>query len=95
MRSGPAGSGAGVTLVAVAAQERGDLGFQGGLGHQPNTEPGDLLQDHAKVLVAGEQLVDLGATRSTGDTRAGMGVGFRSRVGARSETYARPLFHRS
>jgi hypothetical protein len=55
-----------VTLVAVAAQERGDLGFQGCLEHQADTQPGDLLQDDAQVLVAGEQLVDLGADALNG-----------------------------
>jgi hypothetical protein len=47
--------------VTVAAQELADRGFQGGLHDQPHTQPGDLLQDLAEVLLGGEQLVDLGA----------------------------------
>lgn len=47
--------------VALPAQELADLGLQGGLHHQPHAQPGDLLQDLAKLLVGGEQLVDLGA----------------------------------
>jgi hypothetical protein len=49
------------TLVAVAAEELADLGLQGGLHDQPHAQPGDLLQDLARLLVGGEQLVDLGA----------------------------------
>jgi hypothetical protein len=49
------------TLVAVAAEEFADLGLQGGLHDQPHAQPGDLLQDLAKLLVGGEQLVDLDA----------------------------------
>jgi hypothetical protein len=49
------------TLVAVAAQELADLGFDGGLHDQPHAQPGDLLQDLPEVLLGGEQLVDLGA----------------------------------
>jgi hypothetical protein len=48
------------TGVAVAAQELADLGFHGGLHHQPHAQPGDLLQHLAEVLLGGEQLVDLG-----------------------------------
>jgi hypothetical protein len=47
--------------VAVPAEELADLGLQRGLHHQPHTQPGDLLQDLAEVLLGGEQLVDLGA----------------------------------
>ena len=47
--------------VAVAAQELGNLGLQGGLDDQPHAEAGDLLQDLAEILLGGEQLVDLGA----------------------------------
>ena len=49
------------TSVAVAAQELAHLGFYGGLDNQPHTQPGDLLQHLAEVLLRGEQLVDLGA----------------------------------
>jgi hypothetical protein len=50
-----------VALVAVAAEELGDLGFQRGLDHQTHTEAGGLLQRLGQRLTGGEQLVDLGA----------------------------------
>jgi hypothetical protein len=48
-------------LVALSAQERVDLGLQGGLQHQPNAETGHILQDRCQVTVGAEQLIDLGA----------------------------------
>jgi hypothetical protein len=48
--------------VAVPAEELGHLGLQRGLEHQPDAEPGDLLEDLAKLtLGVGEQAVDLGS----------------------------------
>ena len=38
-------------LVAVAAEELGDLGLQRGLHQQLRAEPGDLLQDLRQLLV--------------------------------------------
>ncbi len=45
-----AGAGPGILagcspLVAVAAEELGYLGFEGGLHQQPRAEPGDVFQD--------------------------------------------------
>ena len=60
-RAGPgilAGRG---PLVAVAAEELGDLGLQRGLHQQLRAEPGDLLQDLRQMLVLSEQLVDVAA----------------------------------
>jgi hypothetical protein len=50
----------GAALVAGPAQERIDLGLQGGLQQQPHAQAGDVLQDLSKGLVGREQLVDLG-----------------------------------
>jgi hypothetical protein len=54
-------TGIGITLVAVPAEELGDLGFQRGLDHQSHAQPGGLLQRLGQRLAASEQLVDLGA----------------------------------
>lgn len=56
-----AGTGALTAGIAVTAEELGDLCLQRGLQQQTSTKPGNVLQDVAKVAVAGEQLVDLGA----------------------------------
>jgi hypothetical protein len=48
-------------LVAVAAEELGDLGLQRGLHQQLRAEPGHLFQDLRKLPVLAEQLVDPGA----------------------------------
>jgi hypothetical protein len=42
---GRASSQAAAPLVAVAAEELGYLGFEGGLHQQPRAEPGDVFQD--------------------------------------------------
>jgi hypothetical protein len=47
-------------LVAGTAEERVDLGLQGGLHQQPHADAGDVLQDRGEVTAGGEQLVDLG-----------------------------------
>ena len=49
------------THIAVAAQELGHLSLQRGLHDQPHTQPRDLLQHLAELLLGGEQLIDLGA----------------------------------
>src|SRR5205085_5564595 len=46
-------------LVALAAEELGDLGFQGGLHQQLRAEPGHLLQDLRQLPARSEQLVDV------------------------------------
>ena len=51
-----AGRGA---LVAVPAEELGDLGLQRGLHQQLRAEPGDVLQDLRKLLVLSEQLINV------------------------------------
>jgi hypothetical protein len=84
------------TLVAVAAEELADLGLQGGLHDQPHAQPGDLLQDLAKLLVGGEQLVDLGADALDSRQSWGHGRGppqheWLALLGA----YARLTFHRT
>jgi hypothetical protein len=53
-------------LVAVAAQELGDLGFQRGLHQQLRAEAGDLLQDLRQRTVTGEQLIDVVADTVSG-----------------------------
>jgi hypothetical protein len=56
------GCSAGVALVAVPAQERGDLGLQRRLQQQPRAQAGDLLHDLSQLTGGiGKQLVDLGA----------------------------------
>jgi hypothetical protein len=54
-------TGVGIALIAVPAEELGNLGFQRGLDHQAHTEPGGLLQRLGQRLAASEQLVDLDA----------------------------------
>ena len=48
-------------LVAGPAEERVDLGLEGGLHHQPHAQPGNVLQDRREVTTGAEQLIDLGA----------------------------------
>src|SRR5205823_10901942 len=48
-------------LVPVAAEELGDLGFEGGLHQQLRAEPGDVFQDLRELLILGEQLIDVAA----------------------------------
>jgi len=60
-RSGPGVLAGGGPLVAVAAQELGDLGFQRRLHQQLRAEPGDLLQDLRQRAILGEQLIDVAA----------------------------------
>jgi hypothetical protein len=55
-RAGVAGA-----LVAVSAEELGDLGLQRGLEHEPDAGLGHVLEDLTEGLVGGEQVVDLGA----------------------------------
>ncbi|WUE07822.1 hypothetical protein OHA25_03290 [Nonomuraea sp. NBC_00507] len=47
-------------LVAGAAEEGVDLGFDGGLDDQAGAEPGDVLDDLDQVTIGGEQGIDLG-----------------------------------
>ena len=47
--------------VAVAAEELGDLGLQGGLQDQLGAEAGDVLEHLGQVPVLGEQGVDVSA----------------------------------
>ena len=46
-------------LVAVAAEELGDLGFQSGLHQQLRAEPGDIFQDLRQLPARGKQLIDM------------------------------------
>ena len=46
-------------LVAVPAEELGDLGFQRGLHQHLDAEPGHLLQDLRQRTALGEQLIDV------------------------------------
>src|ERR1035441_10242068 len=52
----PAGGG---PLVAVTAQELGDLGLQRGLHQQLRAEPGHVLQNLRQRPALGEQLIDM------------------------------------
>jgi len=61
-----AGTGTGIIagggpLIAVPAEELGDLGLQRGLHQQLRAEPGNVFQDLRQSLVLSEQLVDVAA----------------------------------
>src|SRR5437660_1105368 len=56
---GPGIGGTRGTGVPVAAEELGDLRFQGGLHQQLRAEPRHLLQDLRQRPVSSEQLIDV------------------------------------
>src|SRR6266542_3738668 len=57
----PSLTGQSAALVAVAAEELGDLGLQGRLQQQPGAQAGHFLQGLTEVSLGGEQVVDVGA----------------------------------
>ncbi len=61
------GAGALTAVLAVTAQELGDLGLERGLHHQPHAETSDVLKDLAELAIGvGEQRVDLGSDTVSG-----------------------------
>jgi hypothetical protein len=60
-RSGPGIVAGCRPLVAVTAEEPGDLRFEGGLHQQLRAEPGDVFQDLRQLLARREWLVDVAA----------------------------------
>jgi hypothetical protein len=69
-----------VVLVAVPAQELGDLGLQRRLDHQAHAEPGSLLQGLGQRLAASKQVINLRADALGGRYSRGHGRGSPLRV---------------
>jgi hypothetical protein len=70
----PVGGGGGA-LVAGAAEEGVDLGFDGGLDDQSGAQAGDVFEDLDEVAAVGEQGVDFGTDGLDGGYSTGRGRG--------------------
>ncbi|WP_307832763.1 hypothetical protein [Planomonospora sp. ID91781] len=80
-------------LVAGAAEEGVDLGFDGGLDDQAGAQAGDVFEDLDEVAAVGEQGVDFGADGLGGGYSTGHGRGTPSYGTWRFSTGPTPVIY--